>query len=171
MAFGQALPSPQHTSPHRVQDRVPAPCSRQPSSQPLQAQRPCRRAATASQVHRSQQLRGLRQVLLQAVRADQQGQQTDSSVLRLISDITGRVDDQHAEFLERGSRSGEGYTDPGADSELKARLHGSITKLSQGLLERETEVGHPSQVIYPKHGLHQAQPKFPLQLHSACMYE
>ena len=90
---------------------------------------------------RSQQLRQLRQVVLQAVRADQQGQQTDSATLQLISEITSRVDESHDSILEQGARSSEGYVDPGADNELKAKVYGSISQLSQGLLERETEVG------------------------------
>lgn len=73
------------------------------------------------------------------MRADQQGQQTDSSTLQLISEITSRVDEAHNDLLEGSSRS-DGYVDPGAESELKSKVYKSIESLSEGLLERETEV-------------------------------
>ena len=131
----------QHTSTSRQHEQTPA-CPRQPSSPQLpglrsQPQRHCQ--APLSDRQRRQQLRALRQVVLQAVRADQQGQQTDSSTLQLISEITSRVDEAHNSLLERSSRA-DGYADPGADNELKSKVYKSIESLSEGLLERETEV-------------------------------
>ena len=160
MNTGFGLPSPQQTNPHQGQDRPVFTSPRQPSSQQGQAARPPRRQVKYSEVHRSQQLRQLRQILLHAVRADQQGQQTDSSTLRLISEITGRVDGQHAALLERGSTSSEDASS-GGDSELKAKVYGSIAKLSQGLLERETEVDllGPEPHFRRPQGYYQSMPK------------
>ncbi|KAK9830840.1 hypothetical protein WJX74_009470 [Apatococcus lobatus] len=132
---------PQHNSTSRLQNQAPA-CPRQPSSPHLPGLRSqLQRNDTASRPDRRhrQQLRQLRQVVLNAVRADQQGQQTDSSTLQLISEITSRVDEAHNSLLERSSRA-DGYVDPGADSELKSKVYKSIESLSAGLLERETEV-------------------------------
>lgn len=139
MVFSAQLP--QHSSTLRPQEQTPA-CPQQPSSTPLpvlrsQPQRSC--GSSLSDRQRRQQLRRLRRVVLQAVRADQQGQQTDSGTLQLISEITSRVDEAHNDLLQSSSRS-DGYVDPGAESELKSKVYKSIESLSQGLLERETEV-------------------------------
>lgn len=139
----------QSTSTSRPLEQTPA-CPQPPSSAPRpvlrsQPQRSC--GTSLSDRQRRQQLRRLRQVVLQAVRADQQGQQTDSGTLQLISEITSRVDEAHNDLLESSSRS-DGYVDPGADSELKSKVYKSIESLSQGLLERETEVSLISPCVH-----------------------
>ena len=74
------------------------------------------------------------------MRADQQGSQVDSSTLQLISDLTNKVDKEHAAILAENSQGLEGIVEDAASDSLKGKVQQSIQKLQKGLLERETEV-------------------------------
>ena len=78
--------------------------------------------------------------ILHAVRSDQQGSQVDSSTLQLISDLTNKVDKEHAAILAENSQGLEGIIDDASPDSLKVKVQQSIQKLQKGLLERETEV-------------------------------
>ena len=75
---------------------------------------------------------------LQAVRADQATEATDTGTIQLIADLTRRVDAEHAAALERNAYVPGSYPVP--DSELRRKVLASIVDLQAGLLERETEV-------------------------------
>ena len=79
--------------------------------------------------------------MLHAVRSDQQNAQVDSSVLQLISDLTNKVDQEHAAILAENEPTLEGIADEASEG-LKLKVEQSIQKLQKGLLERETEVPH-----------------------------
>lgn len=84
--------------------------------------------------------RGRFQVLLQAVKSDSaQDSGLDSSVLKLISDITAQVDTAVAITVKSNNAASEGV-DLTATSQLRSKVLAGIRKLSKGLLERETEV-------------------------------
>ena len=74
------------------------------------------------------------------MRSDQQGSQVDSSTLQLISDLTNKVDQEHAAILAENSQVLEGIVEDAAPDSLKRKVEQSIRKLQKGLLERETEV-------------------------------
>lgn len=74
------------------------------------------------------------------MRSDQQGSQVDSSTLQLISDLTNKVDQEHAAILAENSQALEGIMEDAAPDSLKRKVEQSIQKLQKGLLERETEV-------------------------------
>ena len=74
------------------------------------------------------------------MRSDQQGSQVDSSTLQLISDLTNKVDQEHAAILAENSQALEGIVEDAAADSLKGKVEQSIQKLQKGLLERETEV-------------------------------
>ena len=76
---------------------------------------------------------------MRAVRADQQNTQVDGSVLQLISDLTNKVDKEHAAILAENAQGLEGVVDTSSEG-LKEEVQQSIQKLQKGLLERETEV-------------------------------
>lgn len=84
-----------------------------------------------------------REMALQAVRADQQTATLDTSALELIASITKKVDDKHAEILQRNQANISGRE--GEDTVLRAKVLASIEDLKVGLLERETEVRSQSQ--------------------------
>ena len=77
--------------------------------------------------------------ILHAVRADQKNAQVDNSVLQLISDLTNKVDREHAAILAENAQGLEGMVDTSSEG-LKQKVQQSIQKLQKGLLERETEV-------------------------------
>ena len=115
----------------------------------LGAGQPTHRAAPVAHapvrhVHQSiarktQSRQALNSWILHAVRSDQQGAQVDSSTLQLISDLTAKVDQDHAAILAENARDLEGVVDTSSEG-LKAKVQQSIHKLQKGLLERETEV-------------------------------
>lgn len=104
-------------------------------------------ARTHSQPHRqsahrlSRQQKALDAWVLHAVRSDQKNAQVDSSVLQLISDLTNKVDQEHAAILAENEPTLEGIADEVSEG-LKLKVEQSIQKLQKGLLERETEVPH-----------------------------
>lgn len=73
------------------------------------------------------------------MRSDKQDAQVDSSVLQLISDLTNKVDQEHAAILSENEPRPEGMADEPAEG-LRLKVEHSIQKLQKGLLERETEV-------------------------------
>lgn len=73
------------------------------------------------------------------MRADQQGTKVDNSTLQLISDLTNKVDTEHAAILAENAQNLEGLVDTSSEG-LKQKVQQSIQKLQKGLLERETEV-------------------------------
>lgn len=87
-----------------------------------------------------QRQQALQAWILHAVRSDQQGSQVDSSTLQLISDLTNKVDKEHAAILAESSQGMEGIVEDAAADSLKGKVEQSIQKLAKGLLERETEV-------------------------------
>ncbi len=97
--------------------------------------RSCQHSQTRT--HRRQQ--ALNAWILHAVRSDQQNTQVDNSVLQLISDLTNKVDTEHAAILAENARGLEGMVDTSSEG-LKQKVQQSIQKLQKGLLERETEV-------------------------------
>ena len=127
--------------------------TRQVPSCILNASQPAHRAAAPQTQHalRSCQLsrgrvqqrqQALQAWILHAVRSDQQGSQVDSSTLQLISDLTNKVDKEHATILADNSQAMEGIVEDAAADSLKGKVEQSIQKLAKGLLERETEVRH-----------------------------
>lgn len=104
-----------------------------------QAQHPLRNCQH-SRGRPQQRQQALQAWILHAVRADQQGSQVDSSTLQLISDLTNKVDQEHAAILSENSQGIEGVVEDAAPDSLKAKVEQSIKKLQKGLLERETEV-------------------------------
>lgn len=102
---------------------------------PHPAQRNCQHSQ--SRTHRRQD--ALNAWVLHAVRADQQGPKVDNSTLQLISDLTNKVDQEHAAILAENAQGLEGVVDTSSDG-LKQKVQQSIQKLQKGLLERETEV-------------------------------
>ena len=117
----------------------------------LNASQPVHRAAAPqpqTPLRTCQHLRGrtqqrqqaLQAWILHAVRSDQQGSQVDSSTLQLISDLTNKVDQEHAAILAENSQALEGIVEDAAADSLKRKVEQSIQKLQKGLLERETEV-------------------------------
>lgn len=133
--------------------------TRQVPSCILNASQPVHRAA-APQPHsplRSCQLsrgrvqqrqQALQAWILHAVRSDQQGSQVDSSTLQLISDLTNKVDKEHAAILADNSQAMEGIVEDAAADSLKGKVEQSIQKLAKGLLERETEVRYFAQASH-----------------------
>ena len=85
--------------------------------------------------------------ILHAVRSDQQGAQVDSSTLQLISDLTNKVDQEHAAILAENSQALEGIVEDAAADSLKRKVEQSIQKLQKGLLERETEVRYSPAIL------------------------
>jgi hypothetical protein len=80
-----------------------------------------------------------REWALNAVRADQATDSVDTETLKVISDVTRQVDEQHAAILKGAAdEAGAGLAEP--DSQLRAKVKASILDLQNGLLERETEV-------------------------------
>lgn len=76
---------------------------------------------------------------LQAVRADQATEVSDTAVIQQISDITRKVDELHSAALKRSADFvAAGFNEP--TSELKSKVKASVLDLQTGLLERETEV-------------------------------
>ena len=70
-----------------------------------------------------------------------QTEQLNTSALELISEITRKVDEQHAATLERNRAVLEDLVSGGdASQALKQKVVATIQDLKQGLLERETEV-------------------------------
>lgn len=114
----------------------------------LNAGQPARSAphvCTHVRAHRQAAQRSARQSkaidtwILHAVRSDKQNTQVDSSVLQLISDLTNKVEREHAAILAENEPNLEGMTEEDAEG-LKQKVQQSIQKLQKGLLERETEV-------------------------------
>lgn len=114
----------------------------------LNAGQPARSAPhahTPSRVHRQSAHRSARQSkaldtwILNAVRSDKQNAQVDNSVLQLISDLTNKVDQEHAAILAENEPNLEGMAEDAAEG-LRLKVEQSIQKLQKGLLERETEV-------------------------------
>lgn len=76
---------------------------------------------------------------LQAVRADQATDLSDTAVIQQIADISRKVDEAHAAALQRNVAAVAGGI-PEPTSELKSKVQTSVLDLQDGLLERETEV-------------------------------
>ena len=112
------------------------PAQRAAAPHPQPAVRTCQHARGRS--HQRQE--ALHTWILHAVRADQQGSQVDSSTLQLISDLTNKVDKEHASILAENAQGLEGIVEDAASDSLKGKVQQSIQKLQKGLLERETEV-------------------------------
>lgn len=112
------------------------PVHRAAGPQHQSAARTCKHFRGCSQ----QRQQALQSWILQAVRSDQQGSQVDSSTLQLISDLTNKVDQEHAAILAENSQALEGIVEDAAPDSLKRKVEQSIQKLQKGLLERETEV-------------------------------
>lgn len=80
-----------------------------------------------------------RNVVPQAVRADQQTEATDSALLQTIAQITETVDAAHAKTIAAAAEAAKAQ-DLTSDSELRRKVVQGVYKLQKGLLERETEV-------------------------------
>lgn len=80
-----------------------------------------------------------------AVRADQQVDQLDSATLQLISNLSSAVD-AHLSLITKEHIDAARSLDATTNSELRSKIVASITKLSTGLLERETEVSNASKL-------------------------
>lgn len=63
-----------------------------------------------------------------------------TATLELISEITRRVDEEHAATLERNRAALESLVEQDSASELKQKVLATIKDLKEGLLEREMEV-------------------------------
>jgi S-adenosylmethionine synthetase len=71
-----------------------------------------------------------------------QADQLSTASLNLISEITRKVDEEHAATLERNRATLESLVEQDAASELKQKVLATINDLKEGLLEREMEVSH-----------------------------
>ncbi|BDA42736.1 probable ATPase RavA [Coccomyxa sp. Obi] len=96
------------------------------------------RTKTQCKTHRK--LERFSQIIPNAVRADQQAEQLSTATLELISEITRKVDEEHAATLERNRAALESLVGHDAASELKQKILATIQDLKEGLLEREMEV-------------------------------
>lgn len=112
--------------------------SGQPAHQAAPHAHPPLRTCQRSHAHSHRQ-KALNAWILHAVRADQQGTKVDNSTLQLISDLTNKVDTEHAAILAENAQNLEGLVDTSSEG-LKQKVQQSIQKLQKGLLERETEV-------------------------------
>ena len=125
-----------------------------------------RRSASRS----SRQQKALDAWILHAVRSDKQDTQVDSSVLQLISDLTNKVDQEHAAILSENEPRPEGMADEPSEG-LRLKVEQSIQKLQKGLLERETEVPlRPNNASHYTHAMfrqmHVQTPQHPLHLYA-----
>jgi MoxR-like ATPase len=69
-----------------------------------------------------------------------QAEQLSTATLELISDITRKVDEEHAATIERNRAALESLVEQDAASELKQKILATVQDLKEGLLEREMEV-------------------------------
>lgn len=113
--------------------------SGQPAHRAAPQAHPPVRSCQHSQSRTQRRRQALNAWILHAVRSDQQNTQVDNSVLQLISDLTNKVDTEHAAILAENARGLEGVVDTSSEG-LKQKVQQSIQKLQKGLLERETEV-------------------------------
>jgi len=113
--------------------------SGQPAHRAAPQAHPPVRTCQHSQSHSHRRRQALNSWILHAVRSDQQTTKVDNSVLQLISDLTNKVDTEHAAILAENARGLEGMVDTSSEG-LKQKVQQSIQKLQKGLLERETEV-------------------------------
>lgn len=113
--------------------------SGQPAHRAAPQTHPPVRTCQHSQSHTHRRRQALNSWILHAVRSDQQTTKVDNSVLQLISDLTNKVDTEHAAILAENARGLEGMVDTSSEG-LKQKVQQSIQKLQKGLLERETEV-------------------------------
>lgn len=113
--------------------------SGQPAHRAAPQAHPPVRTCQHSQSHTHRRRQALNSWILHAVRSDQQTTKVDNSVLQLISDLTNKVDTEHAAILAENARGLEGMVDTSSEG-LKQKVQQSIQKLQKGLLERETEV-------------------------------
>ncbi len=113
--------------------------SGQPAHRAAPQAHPPVRTCQHSQSRTQHRRRALNSWILHAVRSDQQNTKVDNSVLQLISDLTNKVDTEHAAILAENARGLEGIVDTSSEG-LKQKVQQSIQKLQKGLLERETEV-------------------------------
>ena len=113
--------------------------SGQPAHRAAPQAHPPVRTCQHSQSHTHRRRQALNSWILHAVRSDQQNTKVDNSVLQLISDLTNKVDTEHAAILAENARGLEGMVDTSSEG-LKQKVQQSIQKLQKGLLERETEV-------------------------------
>ncbi|EIE24598.1 hypothetical protein COCSUDRAFT_40953 [Coccomyxa subellipsoidea C-169] len=67
-------------------------------------------------------------------------EQLSTATLELISDITRKVDEEHAATIERNRAALESLVEQAAASELKQKILATVQALKEGLLEREMEV-------------------------------
>eukprot|EP00198_Chlamydomonas_reinhardtii_P011352 XP_001700689.1 predicted protein [Chlamydomonas reinhardtii] len=74
-----------------------------------------------------------------AVKADAPSDQLDTAMLRMISELSGRVDEAVAVTVTKNNEAARQIAFA-SDSELRKRVVASIQKLSKGLLERDVEV-------------------------------
>lgn len=78
-------------------------------------------------------------IVLKAVRADQQTETVDSSLLQSIAKITEQVDKAVANTLAASAEAAKAQN-LSNDSEVRQKVVLAVKKLQKGLLERETEV-------------------------------
>lgn len=69
-----------------------------------------------------------------------QAEQLSTATLELISEITRKVDEEHAATIERNRAALESLVEQDAASELKQKILATVQDLKEGLLEREVEV-------------------------------
>lgn len=78
--------------------------------------------------------------ILNAVRADKQLDQADSSTLQLIASIMEKANEEHARLLAAGKPEGVYDSQAAEEGSLRSKVLQCIQGLQEGLLERGTEV-------------------------------
>ena len=81
--------------------------------------------------HAQQHRQRVDSCILHAVRADQQGSQVDSSTLQLISDLTNKVDQEHAAILAENAQEVEGVVEAASPDSLKGKVEQSIQQAAE----------------------------------------